>query len=198
MYDNTASGPESYNDTPSATSDTVTLDSSGSSSDLLYQTFGDALGTGGVISSGSLSYTDSLSDYDDQTAYQTGTGTVSYAAGSISGTYNIVTSMSDGDSDYETGTESLGGGGTIAGGTASFLWSDDNAIGRSLSLTQTVYALDAQESSTDAEGFAESGTESMTEGGGDAPGTVGFDWTQIGTDNYLQTSGYPRGPGNSL
>ena len=187
VYNDTGSGPESYNDTSSSPADTATVNNSGSSSDLVYQTFGDALGTGGAISSGSLSYTDSTSEVDDEAADQVGAGTVSYAIGSTVGTYGIDTGMSDADSDYETGTESLGGGGTIAGGTASFLWSETSAVGQCLRFTVSLPGLNVQESSTDAEGFAESGTESMTAGGADLPGTASFDWTQMGTDSYLQT-----------
>ncbi len=44
--------------------------------------------------------------------------------------------------------------------------------------------MDINDSSTDTYGFGESGTESITTGGADAPGTIGFLWTQMGTDNY--------------
>ena len=44
--------------------------------------------------------------------------------------------------------------------------------------------MDVTESSTDTYGFGESGTETITDGGADAPGTLSFDWNQLGTDDY--------------
>ena len=51
------SGPENYNDTSGTPNGTATVNGSGSSSNMVDQIFGDTLGTGGAIASGSLSYT---------------------------------------------------------------------------------------------------------------------------------------------
>ena len=69
-YDSTESGPEVYllnDDTPGTTSDgSAIVDSSGSSSSLECQEFGDDLGPGGDHS-GSLSYSDTASDSGGET-----------------------------------------------------------------------------------------------------------------------------------
>ena len=48
----TGTGPENYNDTSSTPNGTATVTGSGSSSNLMKQTFGDVLGSGGDITSG--------------------------------------------------------------------------------------------------------------------------------------------------
>ena len=98
--------------------------------------------------------------------------------------YDVSSTLPDTATAYETGTETLGGGGTISGGSASFTWFDGNALGRDLTITGISATLSITEDSTDTYGFGESGTESITTGGADAPGTVSFAWTQMGTDDY--------------
>ena len=44
--------------------------------------------------------------------------------------------------------------------------------------------LNISESITYSYGFGESGTETITAGGTDQPGCIGFVWNQMGTDNY--------------
>ena len=85
---------------------------------------------------------------------------------------------------YETGTETLGGGGTISSGTASFSWSDGDSLNRILTVSGIAAILSITENSTDTYGFGESGTETITTGGADAPGTLSFVWNQMGTDYY--------------
>jgi hypothetical protein len=177
------SGPETYNDG----SGSATLTGSGKSSSLMYQTLGDVLGSGGAISSGSLSYTDSTSESDAQTNTESGTETVSDELGggpSQTASYSVSTTSSDTDTAYETGTETLGAGGDISGGTASFTWSQGNSVNRNLGISGIAAVLNVSESSTDTYGFGQSGTETITTGGADAPGTVSFTWVQAGTDNY--------------
>ncbi len=69
-------GPEDYNDTSDDPNGTATVTGSGSSSALTHQTFGDVLGVGGDIASGSLSYTVSSSDTDAATTIESGTETI--------------------------------------------------------------------------------------------------------------------------
>ena len=187
-YTSSGSGPENYNDTSGTPDGTATVNGSGSSSSLIYQEFGDVLGTGGAISSGSLSYTDSTSETDDQTTTESGTESVSApivdGGPKETGLYTITTSTPDDETAYETGTETLGEGGSIAGGSDSFSWSEGNSISRDLSITADGDVVDVTDTATDSFGFGESGTETITAGGGAAPGNVSFEWTQIGTDNY--------------
>ena len=98
--------------------------------------------------------------------------------------YSITTLTGDDDSSSETGTESLGSGGSIDDGDASVSWSDANSTGRTLGISGISTVLSVQDSSTDTVNFAESGTESITAGGQDAPGSMNFDWSQMGTDSY--------------
>jgi hypothetical protein len=91
--------------------------------------------------------------------------------------YSATESSPDDDTAYETGTETLGSGGTISGGSASFSWSVENSLNRNLGITGIAANLTITESSTDSYGFAESGTEDITTGGADEPGTVSFDWS---------------------
>jgi hypothetical protein len=94
------------------------------------------------------------------------------------------TTTPDDDTDYETGTETLGEGGTISSGLASFSWSEGNSESRNLTISGIGAILSISEDSTDTYGFGESGTETITTGGADAPGTVSFVWNQMGTDDY--------------
>ena len=75
-YVSSGSGPENYNDTSGTPNGTATVTGSGSSSNLVHQIFGDILGTGGDIASGSLSYTVSTSDTDAATTTESGTETI--------------------------------------------------------------------------------------------------------------------------
>ena len=186
-YTSSGAGPENYNDTATDPNGTATESGSGSSSQLTHQIFGDALGSGGVIATGSLSYTVSSSDSDAATTTDSGTETLANdATGGPSQTasYSITETTPDDDTAYETGTETLGAGGTISGGSASFSWSIGNSLGRTLAISGIAATLSIKETSTDTYGFGESGTESITAGGADVPGTVSFDWNQMGTDNY--------------
>ena len=92
--------------------------------------------------------------------------------------------MPDNETAYETGTETLGAGGTISGGSASFAWTTGDSLKRSLGVSGIAAILSITENSTDTYGFGESGTETITTGGEDMPGTVGFAWNQMGTDAY--------------
>ena len=186
-YVSSGSGPENYNDTSSIPNGTATVTGSGSSSNLTYQTFGDILGSGGGIASGSLSYTVTSSDTDAATTIESGTETIADElrdGPSQTASYNVSTTTPDNDTAYETGTETLGEGGTISGGTASFTWSDGNSLNRRLTISGIAAILSITENSTDTYGFGESGTETITTGGADAPGTVSFVWNQMGTDSY--------------
>ena len=51
-YTSTGTGPENYNDTASGVNGTANVSGTGSSSQLTHQVFGDILGSGGVIASG--------------------------------------------------------------------------------------------------------------------------------------------------
>jgi archaellum component FlaF (FlaF/FlaG flagellin family) len=62
-------------------------------------------------------------------------------------------------------------------------------LGRSLTISGISATLSITEDSTDSYGFGESGTESITTGGAAAPGTVGFLWDQMGTDDYVIDQG---------
>ncbi len=160
---------------------------SGSSSNLTKQTFGDALGTGGDISSGSLTYTVTSSETDAATTTETGTETLADELSdgpSQTASYSVTTTMPDSASDWETGTETLGSGGTISSGTASFSWSVGDSLSRILTVSGIAAILSITENSTDTYGFGESGTETITTGGADAPGSVAFVWNQMGTDYY--------------
>ena len=188
-YTSTGSGPESYSDTATTLSGDATVDTSGSSSSLDDQIFGDVLGSGGGITSGSLTYTVSSSDSSADSTTESGSVTATVGEGILE-TYSYgsdVTQPSD-DTAYETGTETLGAGGTIDGGIASFTWSDGSAINRDLTDSGDVGVTgNESDSSTDTYGFAESGTETITTGGADAPSTVSFVWNQMGTDNYVDS-----------
>ena len=191
-YVSSGSGPENYNDTSGSPNGTATVTGSGSSSNLTHQTFGDVLGVGGDISSGSLSYTVSSSDTDAATTTESGTETIADELSdgtSQTASYDVSSTLPDTATAYETGTETLGGGGTISGGSASFTWFDGNALGRDLTITGISATLSITEDSTDTYGFGESGTESITTGGADAPGTVSFVWNQMGTDSYVIDQG---------
>ena len=137
-----------------------------------------------------MSYTDTASEADFQTITQSGMETLadelSYAP-SQTASFTITTSNAVDDSDYESGTETLGGGGSITGGSASVSWSDDATTGRTLNTSGVATTLNIHESSTDSDGFAESGTESIMSGGADASGSMNFNWDQLGTDNYAIT-----------
>jgi hypothetical protein len=186
------SGPEDYNDTSDDPNGTATLTGSGSSSALTHQTFGDVLGVGGDISSGSLSYTVSSSDTDAATTIESGTETIADELSdgpSQTASYTVDTTMPDNATAYETGTETLGDGGTISSGSASFTWFDGNSLKRGLTVSGIAATLSVTENSTDTYGFGESGTESITTGGADAPGTVSFVWNQMGTDSYAINQG---------
>ncbi len=186
-YTSNGSGPEDYNDTSSTPDGTAKVTGSGSSSNFTYQKFGDVLGSGGDIASGSLTYTVTSSETDVATTTETGTETIAdELAGGTSQTasYSVTTMMPDSASDWETGTETLGGGGTISTGTASFSWSVGDSLSRNLAVNGIAAILDITENSTDTYGFGESGTETITTGGADAPGTVSFLWNQMGTDYY--------------
>jgi hypothetical protein len=184
----TGSGPEDYNDTSDEPNGQVTLDGSGASSSLVHQEFGDILGSGGAISSGSLSYTDSTSESDEQTTTESGTESVAdpvdpYRTGQM-GLYTVTTSRPDDETAFETGTETLGVGGMIMEGSDSYSWSEGDLISRDLTVTNTTTVLDVLETATDTFGFGESGTETFGAGGADEPGSASFDWIQAGTDTY--------------
>ena len=194
-------GPENYNDTSGSPDGTATVNGATSTSDLVYQTLGDILGTGGVIASGSLSYTVTNSDYAADTTFESGTETIpdeisattDYLNGgygpadSQTASYTVDTTTPENDTAYETGTETLGAGGTISGGSASFTLNDDSSINRSLTIAGIATTLSVKETSTDTDDIGQSGTETITAGGGDAPGSVNFLWTQLGTDSYSIT-----------
>jgi len=192
-YHTSGSGPEDSNDTYNISSGAEILDGartiegSGSSSAYTYQTFGDLLGVGGDISSGSLTYTVSHSDTDDLTTIESGTEAIADELtdnGFQTASYDISTTTPDDDTAYETGTETLGEGGTISGGLASFGWSQGNSESRNLTISGIAATLSIGDDSTDTYGFGESGTETITTGGADAPGTISFVWNQMGTDDY--------------
>ena len=176
-YDSGTSGPEDEE----WGSATATEEDSGSSSNLVRQTLGDILGAGAAISSGSLSYTDSTSDSDEETRTDSGA--------SDDGT-DVTTTILDDDTEYETGTETLGGGGTIDDGIASFSWSEGSSTDRDM--TAAGY-LDVNDQGTNTYGFGESGTESITTGGADSPGSVSFNWTQDATEDYVENEDIPGG-----
>jgi hypothetical protein len=181
------SGPANYNDAAHDPNGRVTESGSGSSSQLTHQVFGDVLGSGGVIASGSLSYTVSSSDTDAESTTDSGMETVGDdlpGGPSQTASYSVTESSPDNDTAYETGTETLGSGGTISGGTASFSWSVGNSLNRNLGVSGIAAILHITESTTDSYGFGESGTETITTGGADEPGCVSFVWNQMGTDNY--------------
>ncbi len=160
---------------------------SGSSSSLFEQTIGDILAQGGAIASGSLTYTGTTSDSDIQTTTESGTEDTTDELTPLpteTASYGITTTTADNDSASESGTESLTQGGAISGGSASFSWSEGDSVNQSLSISGLDAYLDISDSNTDSYGFGESGTESITTGGADAPGTIGFLWTQMGTDDY--------------
>ena len=187
-YTANGSGPEDYNDTSDDPNGTATVTGSGSSSNLTHQNFGDVLGVGGDISSGSLSYTVTSSETDDPTTIESGTETIADELSdglSQTASYDVSSTLPDDATAYETGTETLGGGGTISGGSASFTWFDGNALNRDLTVSGIAATLSITEDSTDSYGFGESGTESITTGGADAPGSVSFVWDQMGTDSYV-------------
>ncbi len=191
-YTSTGSGPENYNDTSSTPNGTATVNGSGKSSDFTYQKFGDLLGGGGDISSGSLTYTVTSSETDAATTTETGTETIAdeiTLGPSQTASYSVTTTMPESASDWETGTETLGGGGTISTGTASFSWSVGDSLSRNLAVNGIAAILSIKENSTDTYGFGESGTETITTGGADAPGTVSFLWEQMGTDSYTIQQG---------
>ncbi len=142
--------------------------------------------------SGSLSYTVSSSDTDAATTIESGTETIGDELSdgpSQTASYTVNTTMPDHATAYETGTETLGGGGTIGSGSASFTWFDGNSLNRNLTVSGIAATLSITENSTDTYGFGESGTESITTGGADAPGTVSFVWNQMGTDDYQINQG---------
>ena len=173
-YTDSSTGSESDTDTATGVAGTVTISGSGSSSQLTHQVFGDILGSGGVIASGSLSYTVSSSDTDADSTTDSGTETLSDEVShgpSQTASYSTTESSPDDETAYETGTETLGAGGTISGGTASFGWSVGNSLSRNLGVSGISATLTIKETSTDTYGFGESGTETITTGGADAPGT---------------------------
>jgi trimeric autotransporter adhesin len=185
-YTTSGSGPETDTDTASGVAGTAKVSGSGSSSQYTWQLFGDTLGSGGVISSGSLSYEVTSSETDADSTTDSGTETIPDELGGPSQTasYSITESTPDNETAYETGTETLGSGGTISSGSDSFSWSIGNSLNRNLGISGISAILGINESSTDTYGFGESGTETITTGGSDVPGTVSFVWTQMGTDNY--------------
>ena len=127
------------------------------------------------------------SETDAATTTETGTETMADELSdgpSQTASYSVTTTMPDSASDWETGTETLGGGGTISTGTASFSWSVGDSLNRRLTVSGIAAILSITENSTDTYGFGESGTETITTGGADAPGTVSFLWNQMGTDYY--------------
>jgi hypothetical protein len=171
-YDSTQSGTEYYSDGyDQSGTGTAGVDSFGSFSTSEHQEFGDDLGIGGAITSGNLSYTDTVSD----TSGDTSTGT--YADD-----FEIPTTILDNSTAYESGNETLGAGGTIEGGTASFSWSDGSST--SLEVTSAgSFTIDFDGVNT--YGFSQSGSQSITTGGADVPGSASFDWTQEATANDL-------------
>jgi hypothetical protein len=127
------------------------------------------------------------SDTVAESTTDTGTETLAdevYGAPSQTASYSVTETTPDDDTAYETGTETLGSGGTISGGTASFSWSVGNSLNRKLGVSGIAAILNITESTTDSYGFGESGTETITAGGADEPGCVSFVWNQMGTDNY--------------
>ena len=66
-------------------------------------------------------------------------------------------------------------------------------LNRDLTITGIAAILSVTENSTDTYGFGESGTETITTGGADAPGTLSFDWDQMGTDDYQIHQGNTSG-----
>ena len=137
-YVSSGSGPENYNDTSGTPNGTATVNGSGSSSNLVFQQFGDVLGTGGGIAAGSLSYTVSNSDSDAGTKTESGTETIAVelvGGSSQTGSYTVDTTTGDDDTSYETGTETLGAGGTISGGSDSVSWSDGDSVNRDLTIS---------------------------------------------------------------
>ena len=166
----------------------MTVNESGSTSSYVHQIFGDALAAGGAISAGSMCFTDTISDSDDLSKTESGTDTIADELSdgpSQTGSYTIDTTTGDHDTDAVTGTETLGAGGSISGGSDTVSWDDGDSISRGLEINGIDDAtLNVTDSSTDTDGFGESGTETITTGGGDAPCTLNFDWNQTGTDDY--------------
>ena len=179
-YNDSGSGPDAYDEGPGGH---TTIDTFGSSSNFVYQTLGDTLGTGGAISSGDLSYTDSTSDTDEEATTESltlpWTSPTEYS-------YNVTTTIPDNGTAYETGTETLGDGGTIEGGSDSFSWSDGNSTDLDMAVSGISATLNIGEASTEAYGYGESGTATITTGGADSSGSASFDWYQLGTDSYFQ------------
>ena len=104
----------------------------------------------------------SSSDTDAATTIESGTETIADELSdgpSQTASYNVSTTMPDNDTAYETGTETLGGGGTISSGSASFTWFDGNSLNRGLTVSGIAAILSITEDSTDTYGFGESGTE---------------------------------------
>jgi hypothetical protein len=176
-YNSIGSGPEGGDNGYNNPFGSGTVDDSGSSSNHEHQEFGDVLGPGGAISSGSLSYSETVSGSDGETRTDSLTNDIG------GGVYQVITTILDGDTDYETGTENLGGGGTIEDGTASFSHDEGTFTSREIA-GDGEFSLDVVATNTYA--FGESGTESFTTGGADLPGSASFDWTQEGTLNYAQ------------
>ena len=137
-------------------------------------------GLRGAISSGSLTYTDSNSDSSGETVYES--DTESFLA---AGDYDATTTMPEDDTAYETGTETLGGGGTIVGGSDYFSWSEgDSTVADDAIAGPLPESISVAEADYNTYGFGESGTETITTGGADVPGSVSFDWVQEGTGDY--------------
>ena len=85
--------------------------------------------------------------------------------------YEVSTTILDDDTAYESGTEDLGGGGAIDDGTASFSWGEGDSTSREIT-SAGEYNFDVF--GTNTYGFGESGTESITTGGADLPGSASF------------------------
>ncbi|WP_165073864.1 RHS repeat-associated core domain-containing protein [Paludisphaera rhizosphaerae] len=179
-------GPETSSDTGRPLSGTATVDGTDSSTSTIHQEFADELGTGGTIASGYLSYTVSSSADDDSTRVEAGTETIGDDGGGSSQTESMgmTTTFSHENAAQEDGTETLGTNGTILEGSASFSWSEGRSLDRVLDLSGVGASFAVAESSGDSYGFGESGTESITTGGVDVPGTISFSWSQEGNDEY--------------
>ena len=108
-YAGSGSGPESSTDTSDPLTGTVSVNPSGSSWSSLSQTFGDVLGSGGTISSGSLTYSNVASQSDADTRAESGTETFPDGAfPSQTASYSIGTNDADTHTDDESGSETLG------------------------------------------------------------------------------------------
>ena len=160
-YVSSGSGPENYNDTAGPRMAATVTRGSGSSSNIVNQIFGDILGTGGAIASGSLSYTVTR-------PIPTPTKTIESdrdrrrRADRRDEPDRLVHRQHDDDRRMIPPTRR---GPRPWAGEADlrrhrlFTWSDADSLNRGLTVNGIAAILSVTENSTDTYGFGESGTE---------------------------------------